>query len=622
MLDAMGQGAAYQSGATEAADIGVYAGWVASPGSFAVLQNRTYAGGTIDLMFAGECFHDGTEMRSDDAAGHRDVARMLLRHDDLRAENVIRELNGLFSGVLIDRLRRRAMLFNDRYGLERVYVHEAEHGTYFASEAKALLRVLSQTRSFDYHGVAQHLAFGCAFDGTTLFRGIRILDGGSLWMFEPGRCRKTRYFTPAQWERQSPLSTEDFQCEFQFRFKRALPRYLRGERRIGLSLTGGLDSRMIVACLPAVTPPPICYTFGALEGETLDARIAGRVAAECGLEHRLVRIGRDFLADFDKYIERTVYVTDGCAGALAAHEIYLNAQAKQAAHIRLTGNFGSEVLRGMSTFKGLGMSRELVASEFRAHVDAAAERGPGQERSPVTFAAFREVPTKLFGIMASAKSEVTFRTPYLDNDLVSLAYRAPASVLRSSASAMRMVTDASPRLGRIPTDRGLVQDSWGFPHLMKMMAASVTFKLDYMHREAPPRWLMRTPGALSLLDKMRRLAPHRFLAYRQWFQNPLADYVAGALADAMSLRQPFWRPGVLRTMAADHVSGRTNYVREIDAVLTLAAVERLLLRSGDGDAYEPDLDGTPTVARTQTPTPAPQISRRSDQSAIVTAHTV
>ena len=164
-------------------------------------------------------------------------------------------------------------------------------------------------------------------------------------MFEPGGCRKARYFTPAQWERQPHLSSEEFQSEFQFRFKKVLPRYVRDERRIGISLTGGLDSRMIVSCLPAVTPPPVCYTFAPLEGETLDSGIARRVAAECGLEHRLVRIGPQFLSDFDRYVDRTVYVTDGCAGALAAHEIYLNAQAKQTAPVRVTGNFGSEVLR-------------------------------------------------------------------------------------------------------------------------------------------------------------------------------------------------------------------------------------------------------------------------------------
>src|SRR5206468_813556 len=125
--------------------------------------------------------------------------------------------------------------------------------------------------------------------------------------------------------------------------------------RIGISLTGGLDTRMIMACLPDLPKPPICYTFAGLHGETLDARVAARVASECGLEHRLLRIGPDFLSEYGNYVDRTVYVTDGCAGAVGAHEIYLNAQARRLAPLRLTGNFGSEVLRSMSTFKTVGL---------------------------------------------------------------------------------------------------------------------------------------------------------------------------------------------------------------------------------------------------------------------------
>ena len=61
------------------------------------------------------------------------------------------------------------------------------------------------------------------------------------------------------------------------------------------------------------------------------------------------------------HVDRTVYITDGCLGALGAHEIYLNAQACRLAPVRLTGNFGSEVLRGVSTFKPIGLSHDLLS---------------------------------------------------------------------------------------------------------------------------------------------------------------------------------------------------------------------------------------------------------------------
>ncbi len=104
-----------------------------------------------------------------------------------------------------------------------------------------------------------------------------------------------------------------------------------------------------MACRPDSARDIVCYTFSGEKGLTLDDRLATQVARACGLEHRLLRIGSDFFSDFAGYVDRTVYITDGCLGVLGAHEIYLNAQAWPLAPVRLTGNFGSEVLRGVST---------------------------------------------------------------------------------------------------------------------------------------------------------------------------------------------------------------------------------------------------------------------------------
>jgi asparagine synthase (glutamine-hydrolysing) len=502
----------------------------------------------------------------------------LLQLYERLGENWVARLNGLFSGLLIDRRRARALLFNDRYGMERIYVHETETGTYFASEAKALLRVLAATRSFDETSVAQFLTFGCPVDGRTLFRGIRLLEGGSLWTFEGGTCRKRRYFTPEEWERQPPLSADDFQTAFEQSFKKALPRYLKGPSRIGISATGGLDTRMIMACLPELPTPPICYTFTGVQGLTMDARLAARVATECGFEHRLLPLGPDFLSDYAAHVDRTVYVTDGTAGPVWTHEIYLNRHARCLAPVRLTGNFGSEVLRSASTLKNVGLSRELIAPDFRARVETSANDLPGRGAHAITFAAFHEIPWQMFGIVASANSQLTFRTPYLDNDLVGLAYRAPLIVRQSATSAVRLVEGARPRLAAIPTDRAVVAGHKNAGYVIKRVLAEIAFKLDYMHQEAPPRGFGQF---FAVLDRMRLLGLHKWLPYRLWFQKELAPLVTDTLTDPATVELPFWNRPALSQIAHDHVKGTRNYVREINAVLTLATVDRLLMRSSE-----------------------------------------
>ena len=59
--------------------------------------------------------------------------------------------------------------------------------------------------------------------------------------------RKSFYFRPEEWEQQSTLEPEAYYQEMRDVFTRNLPRYFRGQQRIGVSLTGGLDTRMIMA---------------------------------------------------------------------------------------------------------------------------------------------------------------------------------------------------------------------------------------------------------------------------------------------------------------------------------------------------------------------------------------
>src|SRR5262245_25144322 len=304
----------YESGAAFAGDLGVYLGWTAHPRSFAARECTAAKPPHLMSALAGECV--GGAPKTDIAALYTELG-----------DGFVRALNGLFAGLVVDRQRARVLLFNDRYGLERLYYHETADCLYFASEAKALLAVLPDSRALNDDGVSQFLAFGCTHGQQTLFRGITRLEGGSLWAFDRSGRHKQRYITPACLESQPALTDDAFNEEFSATFRKVIPRYVGDGLDVGISLTGGLDTRMIMACLPATTGRPISYTFSGQHERTLDERIAARVAAACGLDHRVLRIGSEFLQNFGRYVDKTVYVTDGCFGATGAHELYLNAKA-------------------------------------------------------------------------------------------------------------------------------------------------------------------------------------------------------------------------------------------------------------------------------------------------------
>jgi asparagine synthase (glutamine-hydrolysing) len=582
MASSMEHESFYDSGLYSVPDIGIYAGWVAHTNSFVAAQPFFNERKDIALLLSGECFVDPETRTGLRQKGHElgsAAGSWLVHLYEEEGDRFFEKLNGLFSGLLIDKRHQKAFLFNDRYAIERIYWHEAKDTTYFASEAKALLRILPELREFDQEGITQFLAFGCTVEGRTLFRRVHLLPAGSVWSFENRKCHKQKYFSPEIWESQPSLTVEGFETRFQETFKRILPRYLESNSRVGISLTAGVDSRMIMACLPQTGVKPICYTFSGEKRDTLDVRLAARVAQACRLEHRILRLGPDFFSDFASHVDRTVYVTDGCLGSLGAHEIYLNNQARALSPVRLTGNFGGEILRGVSMFKPLYLTPALFNPELSDGVTFCRCQWSHNGEHPITFAAFHEAPEQRFGIVAPSRSQTSFRTPYLDNEIVALAYQAPETVRMSIDCALSLVKANNPSLSKVPTDMGEMGEASRLAVASRRIFAKVVCKLDYLCSEGLPHRLSRLDSLLIRMSSALGIGGlHKYLSYRIWFRRELAGYVDGILKDPQIRHSSLWNSRFLEHMASDHASGRRNYVREIDAVLTLGAVERLLFR--------------------------------------------
>jgi asparagine synthase (glutamine-hydrolysing) len=562
------------SGLYSVPEMGVYGGWAAHENGTKrgehIFANET---GDVALLLSGECFADRETRRRLREKGHgfaHGMSDWVVHSYEERGEGAFADLNGLFSGLLIDKRRGRAFLFNDRYGLDRIYWTETKDGVYFASEAKALLRICPELRTFDMDGVADFLAFGCTLEWRTLFRGVNVLPGGSLWSFERCRCTERRTFARSGWESLQPLTVEAFEAALEETLQRVLPLYFESESLVAVALTGGLDTRLIMALRPKDGPRPVSYTFAGANGDTLDATLGANVATLCGVDHEVIRLGPDFLADFESHADKTVYVSDGSFGVTGAHEIYLNARARRLAPVRLTGLFGSEVLRGVCTLKPSGLCTDIIDRAFHGPIAALTRHPAFCGGGDVGAAVFRDIPWTSFGPVTACRSQVTFRTPYLDNQLVAVAFQRPASLRDSLHSGLRLVRHHHPALGRLPTDRQ-------YGRAVRVLAET-TFKLDYLSNEGFPHWLSRLDPLLDRLHASRTvLGHHKFLRYRRWFRTSLATYLRDRLAAAKE--SSIWNRNMLDRAAADHIDGRQNYVQEIDAVLTLEAVDRLLIRS-------------------------------------------
>ena len=584
MLNCLMHEPSYASGVYTNEQIGIWLGWVCHPGSFSDYMPVWNRARDVCLIFMGEDFPDnGTRSRlisREDQSGPLQ-SRYLLDLFETQEEQFLSRLNGWFHGVLVDLRKGEAVLFNDRYGMQRLYYYQSKEALYFSSEAKSLLRVCPDLRQLDYKSMGEVFSFGCVLENRTLFSKILLLPPGSAWTFRRGAVvTRNFYFKPDTWEGQTLLPKEEFYENLRERFIGLLPKYFESGCRIGLSLTGGLDTRMILASKSVMPGKLPCYTFGGMYRDCFDVKIARKIAGVCSQSHTVIEVGKSFFPVFPRLAEKTVYISDGNMDVSGEADIYVNKIAKEIAPVRLTGNYGSEILRGARHLKALPPCPGLYEAGFETSIkNASGTLADVSLGNRVTFAAFKQVPWHHHNRLAVEQSQLVLRSPYLDNELVGLMFRAPVEVLNSNEFSFRLVRDGSPQLASIKTDRGLGGDTNPVLSKISYLYHEFLFKADYAMNYGMPQWLAKLDHSVLAPIQLEKvfLGRHKFYHFRVWFRDELSGYVKEILLDPISLRRPYLNSKFTERMVLDHTSGKLNYTTEITKLLTAELMQRLLI---------------------------------------------
>jgi asparagine synthase (glutamine-hydrolysing) len=502
-------------------------------------------------------------------------AREVIRAYRRAGVDGLADVSGIYAAFVADQARARCLLFNDRYGRERLFLHASGTRVFFSSEAKAILAVAPATRGFDPTGLAELLACGCTLGSQSLFRGIEVLESGTVLTFDGPSMRRRRYFDRAQLEQLDPVSGRDFLDGFSASLRSAVNESVRTAPQVGISLTGGLDSRMIMASLDAPAGTVPCYTFGSMYRTTGDVAVGRQVAARCGQPHRVLELGKGFLATVRETLEQSVYVSDGYLGLSGAAELYVNRQARAMAPARMTGNWGGELMRGVRAFKYVMPKGGFISAELAKQMSESAAAFSTTSANPLSATLFHQMPFQGYGRYAIERSQTVMRSPFLADDVVKWLYRAPVDVRESSAGAAAVI-GRRPDLLAIPTDLGLLGTG---PSFMRRASRRALIKAEYWTSHGAPDWLARISARLpGSLVESRFLGVDKFQHFRFWMRRDLAGFVRdtltqnGADGDLGSL---FDMPRV-RQMVNEHIDGRANYTDEIDKLLTVALVQKTL----------------------------------------------
>jgi asparagine synthase (glutamine-hydrolysing) len=317
---------------------------------------------SVCVLFNGEIYNQA-ELRAELlAAGHvfrsdHSDTEVLVHGYEQWGEDLPARLNGMFAFVIWDRPRRRLFAARDRFG-EKPFFYVARPGFFaFASELSALIMHPAVDRTIDQRALQKFFAYGYIPAPNALYRGARKLPGGCSLTLDLAdfRVRERRYWRFAiKADQHAPdHRIGELTEELRALLDRAVARRLVSDVPLGVFLSGGIDSSLVLALAAQhrAAESLDTFTIGFNEPSFDESAYARQIAAAIGSRHheRILdfdtarRLVSDVLARLDE--------PTGDASILPTH--MLCAFAREHVTVALSGDGGDELFAGYDPFAAL-----------------------------------------------------------------------------------------------------------------------------------------------------------------------------------------------------------------------------------------------------------------------------
>jgi hypothetical protein len=225
-------------------------------------------------------------MADEPPPGRAPAAWCLDLYADHGAEGLA-QVNGQFNVILSDHRRRALLLANDRFAARPLYYHATRERVIWSNQVRGLLAP-DVPRRLCEAGMHQVFVFQTILDERTLLEDVRTLPPAGVMTFQHGRVRVGRYWE-LRYRDAAPRSADRYAEELAETLRGAVGRNLRSAKRVGLLLSGGLDSRAILACSPVSLA---AVTIA--DSENIEVAVARRLAETRDLAFTFIRRDPDY----------------------------------------------------------------------------------------------------------------------------------------------------------------------------------------------------------------------------------------------------------------------------------------------------------------------------------------
>lgn len=253
-----------------------------------------------------------------------------------------RDLNGAFALAIWDAKKEKGILVSDQFGIFPVYYGENKGQLAFANIPELVLLLFKKSPELNESALFKYLAFCYNPGWETFFKGVHRLRPGCYLEFHRGKIQLQKYWSPSFFPIEKPEAF--FIHELRERLIESIRIRQEPESRVGVFLSGGLDSSTVTALLSREGNSVATFSFRC-EGETFDeSHYAERVAETFGTFHTLVEYTPE---DIESVQDWVIHLDEPfCDAGINVATFLLAKSASGCINVVFTGDGGDELFGG------------------------------------------------------------------------------------------------------------------------------------------------------------------------------------------------------------------------------------------------------------------------------------
>ncbi len=311
---------------------------------------------SVWVIFNGEIYNFPELKRELEGYGHvfrtRSDTEVIVHGYKQWGVDVFNHLNGMFGLAIWDVARKRLVIARDAFGIKLVYYKIKDGTLYFGSEIRAIRAADGERAEVDPISLSLFLRYRFTPSPYTIFQGVKKLAPGTMLIAEGGSARVERWykFRPEPFPKMP--SDDEAKEELVAIYRRAMKRHLLSDVPVGLLLSGGLDSGLLLALMnesgrewPTFT---IGYGKSYKDDELTDA---AETAALFGAKHTSIEIDQKAFEDSLPHIVSCL--EEPVAASSIVPMYFVSQRARQDVKVALNGQGPDELFGGYKRHLGI-----------------------------------------------------------------------------------------------------------------------------------------------------------------------------------------------------------------------------------------------------------------------------